>query len=59
MKDVASGHVNALVNALPLLRLHQSGQIRILATFEAGRTPVAPEIPTFVEAGYPDLVATT
>jgi tripartite-type tricarboxylate transporter receptor subunit TctC len=60
LKDLASGHVDALVDALAtLLPLHQAGQIRILATFEDTRTPVAPDLPTFVEAGYPDLVAFT
>ncbi len=35
---------------------HKAGKIRILATSGAKRSPFAPEVPTFVESGFPDLV---
>lgn len=60
LKDLAAGHVDALVDALAtLLPMHQAGQIKILGNFDDVRSPVAPDIPTFAESGYPDLVAFT
>jgi tripartite-type tricarboxylate transporter receptor subunit TctC len=35
-----------------LLAMHQAGRIRILATSDAKRSPLVPEVPTFREAGY-------
>ena len=35
---------------------HRAGKIRILATSGTKRSPFVPEVPTFVEAGFPDLV---
>ena len=35
---------------------HKAGKIRILATSGAKRSPFVPEVPTFVESGFPDLV---
>jgi tripartite-type tricarboxylate transporter receptor subunit TctC len=34
----------------------QTGQIKILAVSSAERLPIAPDIPTFAESGYPDVV---
>lgn len=58
--DLAGGHVDVLVDALAtLLPLHREGKIKILANFDDVRSPVAPEIATFVELGYPNMVAFT
>ncbi len=35
---------------------HKAGKIRILATSGKARSPFVPEVPTFVEQGFPDLV---
>lgn len=60
LNDLAAGHVDALVDAIAtLLPLHREGKIKILGNFDDVRSPVAPEVPTFVESGYPHLVAFT
>jgi tripartite-type tricarboxylate transporter receptor subunit TctC len=35
---------------------HKAGRIRILATSGTARSPFVPEVPTFAEQGFPDLV---
>jgi tripartite-type tricarboxylate transporter receptor subunit TctC len=35
---------------------HKAGKLRILATSGKQRSPFAPDIPTFIESGFPDLV---
>jgi tripartite-type tricarboxylate transporter receptor subunit TctC len=40
-----------------LLEQHRAGRIRILAVADAARSPAAPDVPTFAEAGYPQIVA--
>jgi tripartite-type tricarboxylate transporter receptor subunit TctC len=41
-----------------LLQLHDSGKVRILAVTSANRLKGAPSLPTAVEAGLPNMVAT-
>ena len=48
--------VTALSSAMPHLR---AGRVRALATTARARLPDLPEVPTFAESGYPQLVATT
>lgn len=60
LNDLAAGHVDALVDAIAtLLPLHRDGKIKILGNFDDTRSPVAAEVPTFAESGYPGLVAFT
>lgn len=60
LNDLAAGHVDALVDAIAtLLPLHRDGKIKILGNFDDIRSPVAPDVPTFAESGYPRLVAFT
>ena len=40
---------------LPLLAVAQTGKVRILAVTNRQRSPAAPQVPTAIEAGYPDL----
>lgn len=39
-----------------LMPLASAGKIRVLASFDAARNPLYPDIPTLKELGYPDLV---
>jgi len=60
LNDLAAGNVDVLVDALATLApLHASGHIRIIGNFDDVRSPVVPDVPTFVESGHPDLVAFT
>ncbi len=60
MADLAGGHVDALVDAVAtLLPLHRNGKIKILGNFDDVRSSVAPDVATFSEVGYPNLVAFT
>jgi tripartite-type tricarboxylate transporter receptor subunit TctC len=40
-----------------LIELHKAGRVRILATSGVSREPRLPEVPTFVEQGYPTVQA--
>jgi tripartite-type tricarboxylate transporter receptor subunit TctC len=57
--DLVSGHIPmATINVTgQLLELHRAGKIRILAVTSPQRLKGAPEIPTAIEAGMPDMVA--
>ncbi len=58
--DLVGGRIEGLVDAIAtLVPLHREGRIKILANFDDVRSPVAPDVPTFIEAGYPGLVAFT
>ncbi len=60
MADLAGGHVDALVDAMATsLPLHRDGKIKILGNFDDVRSSLAPDVPTFMESGYPNLVAFT
>jgi tripartite-type tricarboxylate transporter receptor subunit TctC len=60
MTDVIAGHVPASSNALTSAAPHiRSGAARPLAVTAPARLKSFPDIPTFTEAGYPELVATT
>jgi tripartite-type tricarboxylate transporter receptor subunit TctC len=55
--DLISGHIPILTpNATgQVLELHKNGKIRVLAVNAAARLKGAPEIPTAIEAGLPDM----
>ena len=58
MNDLLGGQVAVAVDTFdPTLPQHDAGKVRILAISSAKRSPLAPAIPTFKEAGL-DLVAT-
>jgi tripartite-type tricarboxylate transporter receptor subunit TctC len=57
-QDVIGGRVAAnigvLASALPQIK---TGQLRALATSGLARSPFLPNVPTFAEAGYPEVTA--
>ena len=51
--DLVGGQIPIVVTTVSdLLAMHQAGRIRTLATSDAKRSPLMPEVPTFREAGY-------
>lgn len=55
--DLSAGNLPACVSTLgSLLPLHQSGRLRIIATTGDARSPFLPDVATFVESGFNDLV---
>jgi tripartite-type tricarboxylate transporter receptor subunit TctC len=58
ISDLVGGQVPVAVDTFDTqLPHHEAGKLRILAVSSAQRSPLAPNIPTFKEAGL-DLVAT-
>ena len=57
--DLMGGQIPIAVTAVNghLLELHRSGKLRILAVTSPQRLRGAPDLPTVVEAGMPELVA--
>ena len=57
MTDVMGGTVPALATTVPNLVLpHRDGKLRILAVSAERRLKTLPDVPTFKESGFPDLV---
>ncbi|MFM9993281.1 MAG: Bug family tripartite tricarboxylate transporter substrate binding protein [Burkholderiaceae bacterium] len=58
--DLVGGRVDLQVGSISgSLPMHKAGKIRILAIMADQRSTIAPDIPTFKELGYPDLMAYT
>jgi tripartite-type tricarboxylate transporter receptor subunit TctC len=56
---VVGGQLAAEVDTLPdLVELHRAGKIRVLGVSGAKRAPQLPEVATFAEQGFPDIVGT-
>jgi tripartite-type tricarboxylate transporter receptor subunit TctC len=56
--DLVGGQIPVSIDTLDtVLPQHEAGKLRILASSGAKRSPIAPKVPTFREAGI-DLVAT-
>jgi len=54
--DVVGGHVPMMMEAiLSLLQLVKAGSVRAVAVTSKKRTPLAPDIPTMIELGLPEL----
>ncbi|MDI9333111.1 MAG: Bug family tripartite tricarboxylate transporter substrate binding protein [Cytophagales bacterium] len=55
--DLVGGQLASMVTPHgDFLANHKAGKIRILATSGRTRSPFVPEVPTFIESGFPDLV---
>ena len=60
MQDLLSGQVAWMFETFSTtLQQHKAGKLRILAYAHAKRAPIAPEIPTMIEAGVPGYEAYT
>jgi tripartite-type tricarboxylate transporter receptor subunit TctC len=58
--DLMGGHVTMMFGAAPSTLPHvRAGRMRALAVTSAERAPIAPEIPTLAESGYPGFDVTT
>jgi tripartite-type tricarboxylate transporter receptor subunit TctC len=52
--DLIGGHISAILDPLVTsLPLAQGGRAKALAISDSKRSPLAPDVPTFSEAGYP------
>jgi tripartite-type tricarboxylate transporter receptor subunit TctC len=57
--DLVAGHVPVVSTTISTLSSQiRGGRVRILAVTAPGRLADYPDIPTFAELGYPDIVAT-
>ena len=56
LQDLDEGRIDIFVHALSVImpQVH-AGKARLLAVANGERTPLAPEVPTVIEAGYPEL----
>lgn len=55
--DVVGGQIAAMVTPHgDFLANHRGGKMRILATSGSKRSPFVPDVPTFAEQGFPELV---
>ena len=58
--DVIAGHLPmSVANIDSLMGQVAAGKLKAIATTGAKRAPGLPDVPTFVEAGFPDLVVTS
>lgn len=58
IQDLLGGQVQMVISdALPAMAHIKSGKLRPLAITSEKRSPIAPDVPTFTEAGVPGLVA--
>jgi tripartite-type tricarboxylate transporter receptor subunit TctC len=60
LTDLLGGQVPASASVIAdYLEMHRAGRLRILAQSSAGRSALAPDVPSYAELGYPDLVGKT
>jgi tripartite-type tricarboxylate transporter receptor subunit TctC len=56
LQDIGEGRIDVFVHALGVIMPQvQSGRARLLAVANDVRVPLAPDVPTVAEAGYPEL----
>jgi tripartite-type tricarboxylate transporter receptor subunit TctC len=56
IQDLVAGRIHVMMSSLlASLPLAQAGKIRLLAVTNKNRAGIAPEVPTAIEAGYPQL----
>lgn len=58
MTDIIGGQLNAMSADVPVLLTQvRAGKVKIIGADSAARSEVLPDVPTFSEQGYPDVVA--
>jgi tripartite-type tricarboxylate transporter receptor subunit TctC len=58
LTDLLGGQVPLAIVGLPAAMPHiKSGKLKAIAVFSKSRSKLAPNIPTFVESGYPEIEA--
>lgn len=58
--DLIAGHVQLSFSTPPAVLQHiKTGKLKALAVTSQARSPLAPEVPTFAELGYPTVGITT
>ena len=58
LQDVSEGRITVVATGLlPLLGLVERGKTHILAVTNRQRSPAAPQVPTAIESGFPDVIA--
>lgn len=58
--DILGGHVELMSVTLPSAMPHiKSGRVKVMAITSRERNPSLADVPTVVELGYPDIVATS
>jgi tripartite-type tricarboxylate transporter receptor subunit TctC len=58
LTDTISGQIPAIMESLPIALPHlRGGRLRALATSEPARPASLPDVPTFAEQGFPQVVA--
>lgn len=56
--ELIGGQIAAAVNPSgDYLQYVKNGRLRVLATSGKGRSPFLPDVPTFIELGYPDVTS--
>ncbi len=56
VQDLVAGRVHVMMASLLVsLPLARSGKVRLLAVTNGNRSAIAPDVPTAIEAGYPQL----
>jgi tripartite-type tricarboxylate transporter receptor subunit TctC len=57
LSDVIGGHIDSMfISAAGAIGQIKAGRVRVLAVASAKRPKDLPDTPTFVEAGYPDVI---
>ena len=60
INDLISSHVDLMFTEMAsAIEMHRGGRARILAVSAHERSPLLPEIPTFIESGVPDFISDT
>jgi tripartite-type tricarboxylate transporter receptor subunit TctC len=56
LQDLVGGQVPLAIVGLPaVLQNMKAGRLKAIAVFNGSRSAIAPEIPTFVESGFPEI----
>jgi tripartite-type tricarboxylate transporter receptor subunit TctC len=54
--DLAEGRIQFMIAAIAIVRPHvQAGKVKMIAVTSKVRAPIAPDVPTTTEAGFPQL----